>query len=232
MFITENSVEDYFDWDCFFSEENTNIEMNADQLSLIVSHIRKHLAENSLKFAVQFNKVMKKALEDININQPNTLELGAATGFLTRWLLQSYGGHGILLDKNMAAYKRYCDIKDPIKNSIEYCIQDVFRYETEKRFDIVCSFGLIEHFVEKNEVMEAHKKFLKKGGYAIILAPMDTPLTRTFYEVFPELNRGYRELLTAKELRKIMESAGFNIVRIVESSHYCYDYVMAVASIN
>lgn len=50
---------------------------------------------------------------------------------------------------------------------------DVLQYAagTEDRFDLVCSFGFIEHFHNFGEVIALHSKILKPGGSLLIMTP-------------------------------------------------------------
>ena len=46
-----------------------------------------------------------------------------------------------------------------------------FLNEYENKFDIVMSFGFVEHFQEPEEVIERHLKFIKPGGYLVLNIP-------------------------------------------------------------
>jgi len=46
-----------------------------------------------------------------------------------------------------------------------------FASSTQNKFDLVSSFGFIEHFTNWEEVLNLHMKLVKKGGYLIIEAP-------------------------------------------------------------
>ena len=100
--------------------------------------------------------------------------------------------------------------------------------ELAERFDLVCSFGLIEHFIDKRPVLEIHRKFIAPGGVIVIIVPMDTPLTRAFFELHPELNLGYRELLKEKEFKRILTQQGMKILRTQASKGYVYDFLGAL----
>jgi SAM-dependent methyltransferase len=65
-----------------------------------------------------------------------------------------------LLDKN--------GLKPGDINVIE---ADLFEYKTEKLYDLVLSFGLIEHFNDTKAVIETHLQFLKPGGVLFITLP-------------------------------------------------------------
>jgi SAM-dependent methyltransferase len=48
---------------------------------------------------------------------------------------------------------------------------DSFLNEYEKKFDIVMSFGFVEHFQEPEKVIERHLKLIKPGGYLVLNIP-------------------------------------------------------------
>jgi hypothetical protein len=95
-------------------------------------------------------------------------------------------------------------------------------------FDLVCSFGLIEHFRHKHAVIDIHKTFVHSRGFVVIIVPLGTPLTRVFFEIHPELNFGYRELMTLPELRDCLEQENLNPINTSLSSGYVYDFAAVV----
>lgn len=81
-------------------------------------------------------------------------------------------------------------------------------------FDLVCSFGLIEHFKNYEEVIEAHIKLLKPGGQLIIT----TPNFRGLLQYLPHklldkenLNKHFLPSMRPKEWKKILERNGFQV---------------------
>lgn len=48
---------------------------------------------------------------------------------------------------------------------------DFFELQPEKQFDVVMSFGFIEHFTNVDEVVDRHLKWLKPGGVLILAIP-------------------------------------------------------------
>jgi SAM-dependent methyltransferase len=231
MYLTDvfrNDGNETFDWENYFSPEYHGDIIHHIDPAQLISKVRDHLKENSFKLTFTLSRLMRELLRGIDIKNPKILELGAATGFLTRWLLSQYGGSGVLVDKSKASFKAYTDLKDNLKRHITYINEDLFRLELAETFDLVCSFGLIEHFVDKRGVIAAHKKFANADGMIVILVPLDSPLSRAFLEVHPELNLGYRELLTEKELKKILVENGLALVKTKVSQGYCYDFVGAL----
>jgi SAM-dependent methyltransferase len=223
-----------FNWERFFALENTSFNEILERIDApqMICDLRKILEENKFRMAFTLNKVMRRLLKGIEIKQnPRILELGAATGFLARYLIDRYEGSGVLVDNSHSAYKAYLSMQDNNKKYIAYMIQDLFKLDLEETFDLVCSFGLIEHFKDKQEVVAAHKKFLAPEGFIIVLVPLDTPLSRVFLEMHPELNVGYRELLTEKELSDLLTQNQLQVIRTQISSGYSYDFVGAVCRV-
>lgn len=231
MFVTnvfKNEGNENFDWEAYFSPEHADkIIQQMDSLQ-IIANLRKHLQENKFRLTFTLSKLLRKLLAGEEVKSPKILELGAATGLLTRWLISQYGGTGVLVDKSEASYKKYCEMKDNIKRYLTYITGDIFNLELAEEFDLVCSFGLVEHFVDKRDVLEAHGKFVSSDGVIVILVPLDSPLTRAFLEIHPELNLGYRELLTEIEFKKMLTQNGLKVKRTEVSKGYCYDFVGAL----
>ena len=174
------------------------------------------------------NTMMRKLLKNREPHHPRILELGAATGLLTRWLTEEYGGSGVLVDNSEASCQAFHTMEYDRKKNLTYLKNDLFQLELEERFDLVCSFGLIEHFIDKRAVLEIHRKFSAPGGSEFPVDFQYTPLTRTFFELHPELNLGYRELLKEKEFKEILTRQGMKILRTQASSGYAYDFLGAL----
>jgi 2-polyprenyl-3-methyl-5-hydroxy-6-metoxy-1,4-benzoquinol methylase len=231
MYLTDvfrNECNEAFDWENYFSPDSHGDIIHHVNPIQLIAKVRKHLKENSFQLTFTLTRLMRELLKGIDIKNPRILELGAATGFLSRWFLSQYGGSAVLVDKSKASFKAYSNMKDDIKRFITYINEDLFRLELAETFDLVCSFGLIEHFVDKRGVLAAHKKFAKADGMIVILVPLDSPLSRVFLEVHPELNLGYRELLTEKELKKNLLENGLHLVKSKVSQGYCYDFVASL----
>lgn len=231
--IKNNCCEhDDFNWESYFSMAKTGEIVKQIDASQIVSNLRQHLTEDKFRMTLALSKVMRALFRGIPIAKPRVLELGAATGFLTRWLISQYGGSGVLVDRSENAYHAFLSMKDSFCKTVTYINEDIFRVEPEGTFDLVCSFGLIEHFKEKTPVIDIHKKFAAPNGYILILVPLDTLLTRIFFEVRVELNFGYRELLTQKEFKAVLVGEDLEVMEVAASQGYSYDFAGAVCRKN
>lgn len=48
---------------------------------------------------------------------------------------------------------------------------DFLAFDTQARYDVVCSFGFVEHFTDFPEVIRRHSRLVKEGGLLIVTAP-------------------------------------------------------------
>jgi SAM-dependent methyltransferase len=118
-----------------------------------------------------FGDILAKLIADKKIK--NAIELGGFPGYYATYLkkyehldttLFDYFIHeGLinqLLEKN--------GLKPGDINIIE---ADLFEYKPAKPYDMVLSFGLIEHFNDTKAIIETHLQFLKPGGVLFITLP-------------------------------------------------------------
>lgn len=230
MYITPNTTS--FDWTTFFKEGKKSEDYEIDSLP-ILKKIRVHLKENNLELGILFTRLFDQLFSGIKIPaNPNIIELGAATGFLTRFLVEKLNGTGLLVDRCEQSYKLYQSQNQNKTTKISYLISDIFELNQTNKFDIVCSFGLIEHFEDKTKILDVHRNLISSEGIIIIIIPMDTPLTRCYYEAYPELNLGYRELLRKDELLSILKTNHLSVLQCQASQGYKYDFLTAICKPN
>jgi hypothetical protein len=53
----------------------------------------------------------------------------------------------------------------------EFWVNDFFEFNCERKFDVVCSFGFIEHFLNYDEVITKHANLVNQGGYLLLTTP-------------------------------------------------------------
>jgi len=174
--------------------------------------------------------------ENLDVERPNILFLGAADGYEAMQLLAMYpGGHAVLVD-----YDAFCETdrfgtfpeaypflgQNPATGSwdtyhredfnIDFVVDDIRNLKYGKEFDIVLSVGLIEHFPDEYKplVFDFHRRFLKPGGYAIMTTPRRQLRSKAFYVVMGALmNYGYRELMDTRQMGLFAYENGFDIRR-------------------
>ncbi|HEY0670005.1 MAG TPA: class I SAM-dependent methyltransferase, partial [Sphingobacteriaceae bacterium] len=118
-----------------------------------------------------FGDQLRQAADDIHAK--TAIELGGFPGYYSIYFRKYLNLDTTLFD--------YFISKDIIKellaangldeNDIHIIENDLFRYQPERQYDIVSSFGLIEHFGDTQDIISRHIQFLKPGGRLFITLP-------------------------------------------------------------
>lgn len=101
------------------------------------------------------------------------IELGGYPGNFSIYLTKYCGANATLLDfiVDRQVIERLLKINDLPSNAITLVEADVFSYQPAITYDLVCSFGFIEHFTDLEQVVANHLKFLKLGGLLLVTLP-------------------------------------------------------------
>jgi len=97
--------------------------------------------------------------------------------------------------------------------------ENISDFSLSQQFDIVCSFGFIEHFVNFEEIIQKHIDLVKPGGTVIMSCPNFRGLQRLFHATLDRANLE-RHVLNAMDLRawaKILEK---NEMEIMYQGYY------------
>jgi SAM-dependent methyltransferase len=115
------------------------------------------------------------------------------------------------------------------KTLLEYGIDDVqliegdiFHYPVKKRYDIVCSFGLLEHFEDPATAFAQFDAFCKNGGYMVIGLPNFRYLFRVAQFLFGKRIYHNFKIMNLNEIQKI--TRGYETI--------CIDYYPRVFNFN
>lgn len=175
---------------------------------------------------------------------PDIVFFGAEVGWEASLLQALYGDGGriVLIDSDPEAHARFqrapteLHVRAPRGfgdreltitrdlDRIEYVQRDIFDWEQPGAFDVGIDWGLIEHFSEarKLALMSKMQTFLRPDGLQISAVPRDTRMSRAFYWAFrDELNFGYRELMSRRELVGILERGGYQPELVMSSPSTC-----------
>lgn len=153
-----------------------------------------------------------KVLKNLDIK--TCLEIGGGPGLLAKNIAQKLGYKLTLVENNSEAYQLF----KKFSNFGNYILQDFFKYKPEKKFDLVFSYGTIEHFFDKKkrlQVIEIHKKLSKK--YVLIFVPKNSFLIRNFFH-YPE-RKGFEKLYRKKELEKELRTVGLKPIKFAQNLH-------------
>lgn len=120
---------------------------------------------------VSMKKLFKKVLVKSN-NESVALEIGCAPGDFLAYLCNefNYRPEGIDYVEDAVEITKNTLIKNGLSDSTIYK-EDFFTWNPKKKYDLVCSFGFIEHFNDVRVVIDKHVSLLKDNGKLIIEVP-------------------------------------------------------------
>lgn len=142
--------------------------------------------------------ILEKALEIV----PNgkALDLGVGNGRNALYLLDK-GFEVTGVDMSEEGIK-FLKQKLSGNEKIKLIVEDVTKFQTDEKFDIVCAIGLL-HFLEVEDIeklIQKMKNFTKSGGVNVIGAKM----TQNFVGDLPHVFKH-------NELKKMYQNKGWNI---------------------
>ena len=124
-------------------------------------------------YSIANDKVTNWLSNHVAIEQGNVFEAGCFPGRYLAW----FGKRGLTVSGMDLTPRIETDFKQWLKNNDIQIFKigrgDVLKYmETSNdRYDLVCSFGFIEHFEDFENVITLHCNLLKDGGQLIITTP-------------------------------------------------------------
>lgn len=91
---------------------------------------------------------------------------------------------------------------------------DFLTYALDQQYDVVCSFGFIEHFLNYEEVIRRHIALVKPGGILVLSCPNFRRLQWVFHRLFdaPNLRRHVLAAMNFREWNKIFSEAGMEVL--------------------
>lgn len=138
-----------------------------------------------------FYKLLQEISKKIAADSNRTcIELGGFPGFFSIYFKKYCNLNPSLIDfyfdKNyfheLLKYNNL-DIGD-----IRVINSDVLEYNPSENYDLVCSFGLIEHFEDLNLILKSHLKFLNEDGYLLITVPNFLGINGILQRIFDNNN--------------------------------------------
>lgn len=103
-------------------------------------------------------------------------EIGCTPGVTMRWFYETYGCEVSGLDYAGAEVTERYLSEHAVPHEFFAC--DMFEFDIQKRYDLVISDGVIEHFDDIGPAIEVHKRLAKPGGYVFVVIPNFTHFNR------------------------------------------------------
>lgn len=97
--------------------------------------------------------------------------------------------------------------------------EDFLSFRTEQTYDVVCSFGFVEHFSNFEQVIERHVRLVKPSGTLIISCPNFRGLQHLFHKLVDPVNLSHH-VLAAMDLRAWKAILEKNNMEIVFQGYY------------
>ncbi len=164
------------------------------------------------------NDSLSKVIQYIQPDQ-RVLELGPATGYLTKYLKEELGCsvHCIEVSETMAREaERYCE-KMVIADIDSISMEEVFAGNT---YDLIVISDVLEHLRQDRKTLNACRKLLGPGGRCIVSVPniahasIIGELLRGHFEYREEglLDRTHVNFYTRKSITTLLKECGLSIV--------------------
>jgi SAM-dependent methyltransferase len=118
-----------------------------------------------------FGDILAKVIAEKGVK--NAIELGGFPGYYAIYLKKYQQLQTSLLDYfiHPELVNKLLTVNDLEPGDINIIEADLFTYEPAEKYDMVLSFGLIEHFNDTKFIINEHLKFLKPGGTLFITLP-------------------------------------------------------------
>lgn len=157
------------------------------------------------------DKILNYYLDRMNHLKKEVLEVGCGFGSnLRRISKERKDINSYALDKSIEAIKL---IKNVISNAVvSDCISTGF---LDKRFDLIYSAGLMEHFTDEVPFLSEMKRILKDDGILITIVPGRYSLWKLYQLLhFGLWQHGYEKSYTYDGLKRLFKDNGLQIIEI------------------
>jgi 2-polyprenyl-3-methyl-5-hydroxy-6-metoxy-1,4-benzoquinol methylase len=84
----------------------------------------------------------------------------------------------------------------------DFVSNDIFKIKIIKQYDVVVSFGFIEHFYDYFQLINMHDKLLKPGGILLITAPNYRGIARRFIHWYFDKKDYYNHNISSMQPKK------------------------------
>ncbi len=160
--------------------------------------IIKKIAKKNLKIISKFISSSEKTL----------LDIGAHTGtFVAEAAKAGFGAQGIDLNQTSVARAKKMGI--PIEHS------SIENFKSDKLFDIVTIFNVIEHLADPMAALKKIKDLLSVGGYFIVSTPdVDSYFAKKYGIYWRHVDLEHLFYFSKSSFSKILENLGFEIITV------------------
>jgi len=161
-----------------------------------------------------FGDILGKLIDEKNIK--SAIELGGFPGYYSVYLKKYKQLDTTLFDYYIhpGLIKQLLEKNGLKEGDINIIESDLFNYQPEKLYDMVLSFGLIEHFSDTSAIIKTHLQFLKPGGVLFITLPNFTGVNGWVQRNFDKENydKHYIDCMNPALLAEVAKQLGLKQV--------------------
>lgn len=166
------------------------------------------------------------------------IELGCAPGLFTAALAKDKPWSISGIDYSHDSELFIKTIKLIGKDAILYQ-EDLFHFPVPRKYDIVASYGLVEHFrgASFEEIMLLHDAYANDNGYIVIAVPNFTGIPYVFHYIFdrPDLDNHNMDAMQPGAIEGWLRDKGYSIIfgdyvgvmRLWGNSGFSYSKILA-----
>jgi SAM-dependent methyltransferase len=128
-------------------------------------------AKKYLRLPTGFEPILQRYLKKAQAGKPvDFLEIGCFPGRFLYFFAKEFGFrvHGVDFVPQAALVPAWLQ---EIQVEARVAVEDFFQFAPGRGYDVVASFGFVEHFANWEEVLEHHLSLLNPGGTLIIEMP-------------------------------------------------------------
>lgn len=146
--------------------------------------------------------------------QLKAIEIGAIPGRFLVYLNKQHGYDITGLDFSANTDAFHQTMKKNNINKYNFINQDFLTFNSKLKYDVVLSFGFIEHFDDYESIIKKHCDLVRKGGYVFLEVPNFRKLQYIYHYFFDKKNLDIHntEVMDLKLIGNILKKEGFQEV--------------------
>lgn len=170
-------------------------------------------SQNNYTFR-NLNKFYKKLFKNTDTSGLKLIEIGCGNSVHLSYFAAQFNFNISGLDYSEYGCRRTIEILKRDEVHGEIFLGDLFNPPQELigKFDIVCSFGVVEHFNDTSDVILHISRFLKPGGILITTIPNLTGLTGKLQKWMNKPVYDIHKVMGLDEITSCVRKAGFEII--------------------